>query len=200
MKQSETISKIKKLLNQTTEDLCDDVFTNQIGDIYFGLQSAASGLSKSIGNREDKSDMKQKLKYDLISQKDYDDWAITEEKMNVMNKDLEKEQQMRNEQIMFEHDIKKIAFHVSYMLNIFSNPSFVATSTMNMRLKWEEFNELIKKYGISNDSFIVNIIHQYNSTVETAKKNYMLKKIGIGLAVLIFYLISIKSCVNNTNY
>ena len=182
----EIISEIKNLQKETLQKLHENLGTYVYGGIYSGLQNASAGISQSINKREEEIEMARKLKFELISQVEYENWKERQNKLNMMNEEIRKEEKERTENFKIKSDIMCLAFHVSYMLNAYSNPEFNKNEFFT-HLNWETFNDLLKKYKIQNEPYINTIINNYKLKETNAIRTESILKIGLGALIIILW-------------
>jgi hypothetical protein len=190
----EIIKKIKSLQKKSIDELCKSVKNYSMGEIYFGFNYAADGLARSMDLKQEKLDMERKLKFDLVTKAEYDSWVSKQEKIDLMNKEIEEEKKQNKQTKQNESDLTFLAFHISYMNNINFNPNFITTFEISSALNWNKFNELTNKYKISNDKYVRIAIDNYNGIVESARRKQSINQIFMGLGMIILFIILVKSC------
>jgi Fe-S cluster biosynthesis and repair protein YggX len=185
-KKIDIISEIKKLQKETVHKLHEKMETYKHGEVYILLQNASAGMSQSINKRKEEIEMERKLKFELISQEEYENWKERQNKLNMMNEEIRKEQEKRTENFEKESDIMCLAFHVSYMLNAYSNPKF-NKNELFFNKNWKKFNDLLKKYKIQNEPYIITIINDYKLKETNAIRTNSILKIGFGALIIILW-------------
>jgi hypothetical protein len=190
----EIIKKIKSLQKKSIEELCKSVKNYSLGEIYFGLNYAADGLTRSMEQKQEKIEMERKLKFDLITKDEYDSWTSKQIKIASMNKEIEEERNQNKQTKQLESDLMFLAFHISYMNTVNFNPNFITTFEISSALNWNKFNELTNKYKISNDKYLRVAIDNYNGAVESARRKQSMNQIFMGLGMIILFIILVKSC------
>jgi hypothetical protein len=186
------IEKIKAYQNKTIIDLYDNLVRCRSNLTKYSYINIENDVQTTINFNIEKKEKERELRFNLISQVEYDNWLARQNNIQLMNQEIQIEEKEKEKKREEEFEILNISFHVRYMLDKYTNPNIQLP--VAIAPNWQEFNDLIKKYNIENSSYIVQTIENYNSSVETATKKDAMSKIWIGFAILGFFYYWVKGC------